>query len=174
MRVVIFLGYNDSGKTSAAVRVVEQLVKAGMKVGTLKHIHDQDFTIDTVGKDTWRHAMAGASTVVALAPKELAIIDKGDTGNLTIDNLLRIFSSRHIDYLIIEGLYRKLSRRKGVTRILCAKTLEEAKELLSIHPRPVCILNTKDGGETAIEGIPVLVLPEDMKKLMDLIGGSGA
>jgi molybdopterin-guanine dinucleotide biosynthesis adapter protein len=170
VKVIIFLGYSNSGKTTALTRVVGQLVKDGKKVGTLKHIHDQDFTIDTEGKDTWRHASAGATTVVALAPNEVAIIEKGDTSNLTIDGLFSVFSSRSVDYLLVEGLYRKLSRRKGVTRILCARTLKEARELLRIHPRPVCILNRGVKGETSVEGVPVLSLPKDMGRLMRLIG----
>jgi molybdopterin-guanine dinucleotide biosynthesis adapter protein len=170
VKVIIFLGYSNSGKTTALTRIVSQLVKDGKKVGTLKHIHDEDFTIDTEGKDTWRHASAGATTVVALAPKEVAIIEKGDTRDLTIDGLFDVFSSRSVDYLLIEGLYRKLSRRKGVTRILCARTLKDARELLRIHPRPVCILNHKAKGETSVDGIPVFSLPQDMGRLMRLIG----
>jgi len=170
VKVIVFLGYSDSGKTTALTRVVSQLVKAGKKVGTLKHIHDEDFTIDTEGKDTWRHASAGATTVVALAPREIAIIEKGDTSNMTIDGLFSVFSSRGVDYLLIEGLYRKLSRRRGVVGILCAKTLEDARELLRIHPRPVCILNRGVKGETRVDGVPVLTLPRAMGRLMHLIG----
>ena len=170
MKVVIFLGYSNSGKTTALTRVVGQLVKAGKKVGTLKHVHDEDFTIDTRGKDTWRHASAGATTVIALAPNEVAIIEKGDTSKMTIDELFRIFRSRNVDYLLIEGLYRRLSRRKGVTRILCAKTIEDARELLLVHPRPICILNRGAGGESSVEGIPLLTLPRDTSELMRLIG----
>ncbi len=167
------MGYSNAGKTSAIVSVVGQLVKAGRKVGTLKHIHDKDFTIDTEGKDTWRHSSAGASTVIALAPNELTIIEKGDTTGLTLDELFGIFRSRGVDYLLVEGLYRRLSKRRGVTRILCARNLEEAKELLALHPRPVCILNRGEDKGTAFEGIPVLTLPRDMGNLMSLIGEPG-
>ena len=170
MKVVIFLGYSNSGKTTALTRVVGQLVKAGKKLGTLKHVHEEDFTIDTRGKDTWRHASAGATTVIALAPNEVAIIEKGDTSKMTIDELFRIFRSRKVDYLLIEGLYRRLSRRKGVTRILCAKTIEDARELLLVHPRPKCFLNRGAGGVSSVEGIPLLTLPRDTSELMRLIG----
>ena len=170
MKMVVFLGYSNSGKTSAIVKVVRQLVKQVKRVGTLKHIHDKDFTIDTKGKDTWRHAAAGSSTVVALAPKELTVIEKGDTSNLTIDQLIGIFKSRGVDYLLIEGLYRRLSRRRGVMRILCARSNEEAEELLRIHPKPLCILNRKHPRGETLAGIPVLSLPRDMPLLMRLMG----
>ena len=174
MKVIVFLGYGDGGKTTAIVGVASQLVKAGKKVGTLKHIHDEGFTIDTMGKDTWRHASAGASVVVALAPNELTTIEKADTHELALDQLFGIFRSRHVDYLLIEGLYRKLSRRKDVMRILCVKTSKEAKELLAIHPKPMCILTRKEGGERAIQGIPVMKLPRDLAKVMKLIRRSEA
>lgn len=169
MRTVIFLGYSNSGKTYAIVSVVRELVKAGLKVGTLKHIHEADFTIDTKGKDTWRHAAAGASTVVALAPNELTVIEKKDTSRVTIDELIRIFKGHGVDYLIVEGLYRKLSRRRGVVRILCARSNEEASELLRVHPRPLCILNSGTVDEAHSQGLPLLRLPKDLGRLMKLI-----
>lgn len=169
MKVVVFLGYSNSGKTSAIVSVVGQLVREGLKVGTLKHIHDSDFTIDTAGKDTWRHASAGASTVVALAPNELTIIEKRDTTDLTLDRLFDIFRSRNVDYLIIEGLYRRLSKREDVTCVLCAENLKQARELLAKHPRPVCILNRGGAAGESYEGIPVLSLPRDLGQLVELI-----
>lgn len=169
MRTVVFLGYSNSGKTYAIVGVVKELAKAGMKVGTLKHIHEADFTIDTKGKDTWRHAAAGASIVVALAPKELTIIEKKNTGNMTIDELILIFKRRGVDYLIVEGLYRKLSTRRRVVRILCARSRKNVVELLRIHPKPACILcsGTMDG--EYFQHVPILRLPKDMKRLMKLI-----
>lgn len=172
MKTVVFLGYSNSGKTSAIVSVVKQLVKAGNKVGTLKHIHDEDFTIDTKGKDTWHHAAAGASTVVAVAPKELTVIDRKDTRRLSVDDLMRIFEHRGVDYLLIEGLYRRLSRRRGVVRILCARSSKETAELLKLHPRPVCILDRGASQGRLSHGIPVIRLPRDLPLLMNLIEGT--
>jgi molybdopterin-guanine dinucleotide biosynthesis protein MobB len=172
MKTVVFLGYSNSGKTTSLVRVVEALAESGMKVGTLKHIHDEGFTIDTKGKDTWRHAAAGASTVVALAPQELTIIEKGDTKNLSIDHLIRIFKLRGMDYLLIEGLYRRLSRRRGVVRVLCVRSNVEAIQMLRLHPNPVCIVNRGGAKDETLRGIPVLHLPRDMPVLLQLIGAS--
>jgi molybdopterin-guanine dinucleotide biosynthesis protein MobB len=167
---VVFFGYSDSGKTQAITSVAGELVKRGMKVGTLKHIHDEDFTIDTEGKDTWRHAAAGASVVVALAPNELTIIEREDTRAMTIDELLHIFRSRRVDYLLIEGLYRKLSKRPNVSRVICARSTEEASGLLAEHPKPICILHRKPQHASSLQGVPLLHLPRDMGRLLELIG----
>ena len=169
MKTVLFLGFRKSGKTFAIVMVSKELVKRGDNVGTLKHIHDKDFSIDTEGKDTWRHAAAGASTIVSMAPRELAIIEKRDTTNLTIDHLIGIFASRDVDYLLIEGLYGRFSRRRGVVLVLCATSARQARELLRLHPKPVCILDNSAGGIGSIQGIPILRLPRDLPVLMNLI-----
>ena len=167
---MVFFGYSNSGKTRTIVRVAKELVKRGKKVGTLKHIHQEDFTIDKKGKDTWLHAAAGASVVVALAPNELTTMEKGDTRGVTIDELLRIFDSRHVDYLLIEGLYRKLSRKRKVTRILCTKSDEETAELLREHPKPICIIDAGSRRATHFRGVPLLRLPRDTGRLLRLIG----
>ena len=170
MKTVVFFGYSGSGKTRAIVSVAKELVKKGNKVGTIKHIHDEDFTMDTKGKDTWLHASAGASVIVALAPNELTTIEKKDTRNMTIDELLRIFRSKGVDYLVIEGLYRKLSKSHDIVPILCAKSSEDAVALLGLHPRPVCILHRNPGGARYLRGVPLLRLPKDLGRLLELIG----
>lgn len=170
MKTVVFFGYSGSGKTRAIVSVVKRLVKKGKKVGTLKHIHDENFTMDTKGKDTWLHAAAGASMVVALAPEELTIIEKKDTRGMTIDELLRTFRNKHLDYLLIEGLYRRLSRRRDVIPILCAKSSSDAAELLEGYPRPICILYRSPSGAKYFQSVPLLHLPKDLDRLLELIG----
>jgi molybdopterin-guanine dinucleotide biosynthesis protein MobB len=170
LKTVVFFGYSNGGKTRAITGVAKELVNEGMKVGTMKHIHDKDFTIDTKGKDTWRHAAAGASVVVALAPNELTTIEKEDTRAMTIDELLYIFKSRHVDYLLIEGLYRKLSRRRNVVRVFCTRSLDEAADLLRKHPKPICILNVRPHRATHFQGVLLLRLPRDIRRLRKLIG----
>jgi molybdopterin-guanine dinucleotide biosynthesis protein B len=81
LRAVVVSGFKKSGKTAVVEGLVRELVKRGYRVGTIKHIREKEFSMDSPGKDTWRHAKAGASVVVSLAPTEVAIIKKGP-GNL--------------------------------------------------------------------------------------------
>ena len=71
LKIVSFLGYKESGKTTALEHVCRKLTQNGWKVGTLKHIHEPEFTIDHKGKDTFRHAQAGAAVVVSVSKKEI-------------------------------------------------------------------------------------------------------
>ncbi|MDG6925766.1 MAG: molybdopterin-guanine dinucleotide biosynthesis protein B [Nitrososphaerota archaeon] len=171
MKIVLILGYSGAGKTSAISSIIRALTEQGRRVGTLKHIHEPSFTIDTKGKDTWKHAEAGASVVVALAPHELTIVRRGDTRRMTLDELLPIYRGAGVDYLLIEGLYMKLRKREGLVRILCADSGKDARDLLSVHPAPVCILAKTILTETGeFQGIPILSLPRDIKKVITMIG----
>ena len=61
MHIIAVVGGRKSGKTTAVEVLVEGLVEHGYKVATVKHVSQKNFTMDTEGKDTWRHAKAGAS-----------------------------------------------------------------------------------------------------------------
>jgi len=56
-------GNSDSGKTTLIVKLVEQLVKEGYLVATIKQTK-KAISMDTKRKDTWRHHGAGAELVV--------------------------------------------------------------------------------------------------------------
>ncbi|MBE3120988.1 MAG: molybdopterin-guanine dinucleotide biosynthesis protein B [Thermoplasmata archaeon] len=56
-------GNSDTGKTTLIVKLVEQLVKEGYLVATIKQTK-KAISIDTKRKDTWRHHGAGAELVV--------------------------------------------------------------------------------------------------------------
>lgn len=172
MKIVLVLGYSGAGKTTAIGSMTKALTKSGKKVGTLKHISDPNFTIDTKGKDTWRHANAGAAIVVALSAKELTIIKKGDMRRTTFDEIVSMFQGAKVDYLLVEGMYMKLRERKDTVRVLCARNKEEAKDLMSRHPTPACVLTGPGRGDFQEEfgGVPVLSVPRDTRKVLALIG----
>lgn len=70
---VSIVGYANSGKTTLLEKLIPELKRRGYRVATIKH-HHHDFDIDRPGKDTWRHAAAGAETVVLASPKKIAVI----------------------------------------------------------------------------------------------------
>ncbi|OGQ40569.1 MAG: molybdopterin-guanine dinucleotide biosynthesis protein B, partial [Deltaproteobacteria bacterium RIFCSPLOWO2_01_FULL_42_9] len=75
--MVSIVGKSGSGKTTLLEKVVAELTKRGYRVGTIKHdVHG--FEIDHEGKDSWRHKMAGAKTVVLSSPDRVAVIKDVD------------------------------------------------------------------------------------------------
>jgi molybdopterin-guanine dinucleotide biosynthesis protein B len=119
-KMVAVVGFKKSGKTIVVESLVRELVRRGHRVGTVKHIREPDFTIDQKGKDTWRHARAGASIVISVAPREVATIDRR-AGKLE-DVVRRI---RGIDFLVIEG-FREL---KGIPKIVVVRSESDLKKL---------------------------------------------
>ncbi|MFQ5887918.1 MAG: molybdopterin-guanine dinucleotide biosynthesis protein B, partial [Candidatus Hydrothermarchaeales archaeon] len=91
-----------SGKTTTVECLVRELTSRGYKVGTIKHIHEEDFTIDTEGKDTWRHTKAGAKIVVSAAPKEVCAIKKL-YGRDRFKEAVHMLEGESLDYIIVEG-----------------------------------------------------------------------
>lgn len=71
--VVSFVGKSGSGKTTFLIKVVEELVKRGYNIGTIKH-DAHSFDIDHKGKDSYRHKKAGATVVALSSPEKFAII----------------------------------------------------------------------------------------------------
>lgn len=67
-----------SGKTTAIVYLTEHLTRLGFRVAVVKHVHTEGFTFDAKGKNTWRHAEAGACIVIGVAPNELATFERNE------------------------------------------------------------------------------------------------
>ncbi|MGA2876111.1 MAG: molybdopterin-guanine dinucleotide biosynthesis protein MobB [Nitrososphaerales archaeon] len=174
MKIVLFHGFSGGGKTTALTSISRAIVKARLgKIGTIKRIHDRDFSIDSKGKDTWLHASSGSSVVVAVAPKEIDIIRREeDTSTISLREILGIFTRSKVDYLLVEGLHQKFENARNVKRIICAKNEAQAKDLMKIHHGNILFVTGKFANKSRgkeINGIPVFSLPRDGAKALHLI-----
>ena len=103
MDVIAVIGAGqNSGKTTAVEALVREFKKRGIKVGTIKQIHEGNFTIDKKGKDSWRHAEAGAEIVVAASPSEVAAIKRIE-GKNRFKEALALLKGQELDLVIVEG-----------------------------------------------------------------------
>ncbi len=120
VRAVAVVGYREVGKTKIVEGLVRELSKRGHRVATVKHVVERGFSIDRPGKDTWRHARAGARVVVSLAPRELATIERraAKLGEV-------LHGLERSDFVIIEGF--KVSR--GLPKIVVARTGADLRKL---------------------------------------------
>jgi len=127
MSIIAVVGSRKSGKTTAVEALVNGLTKKGYKVATVKHIHGIDFTIDTKGKDTWRHTEAGAFITLGVAPNELVFIKKTDT---TEYGLTKIVShcEDEADVIVLEGFRNLVAQDPYIPKVVAVKTIEEVKE----------------------------------------------
>ena len=71
---VSIVGKSGVGKTTFMEKLIPALRRRGWRVATVKHHAHPGFDFDIPGKDTWRHAKAGSSTVLIVSPGKLAMI----------------------------------------------------------------------------------------------------
>jgi molybdopterin-guanine dinucleotide biosynthesis protein MobB len=114
---VAFVGGHNSGKTSVIVELVPRLAARGLRVGTLKH-STRDAADDVTGKDSERHASAGASVGAFVTPRRTTTRHFGEEEPLE-KVLERDFTD--CDLVLVEG-YKSLPVpkievvREGVAR----------------------------------------------------------
>jgi molybdopterin-guanine dinucleotide biosynthesis protein MobB len=121
--VIAVVGGKKSGKTTTIERATKELVSRGHSVCAVKHVSEPDFTIDSKGKDSWRFAQAGAKTIITVAANEIATIEKGNTENLSLENVLQ--KCRGSDIIFIEG-FKNLVKADDVQKIVIVGSVEEA------------------------------------------------
>lgn len=101
--IISFVGRSDSGKTTYLEKLIAEMKRRGYKVATVKHdVHG--FEMDVPGKDTWRHAQAGADTVCISSPWKVAIIKKVER-ELTLEEVAARIDG--VDIIFTEGYKRE-------------------------------------------------------------------
>lgn len=97
--VISVIGPSGVGKTTLLEGLLPLLKKRGLLVAVVKH-HGGDFDIDQPGKDTWRLARAGATTVALSSPVKFAVIRRVEK-ELTLEEILPTLGGP--DLVITEG-----------------------------------------------------------------------
>lgn len=72
--IISVIGRKKAGKTTVLERLIVGLKARGYRVATIKHHIHYGFSIDSPGKDTWRHAAAGADVVAISSPDRLVLM----------------------------------------------------------------------------------------------------
>ena len=112
--LIAIVGKSDSGKTTLIEKVVPELLKLGLRVGTVKH-DAHSFEIDHPGKDSWRHGQAGAHAYAISSPERLAFITKLD-GEMPLTDIARRFFA-DFDLVVAEGYKRTAPHRVELFRV---------------------------------------------------------
>lgn len=66
--IISVVGKSKSGKTTLIEKLIAHFRQRGCRIATIKHHFHTDKSLDTPGKDTYRHAAAGAEQVVIISP----------------------------------------------------------------------------------------------------------
>lgn len=97
------IGRKNSGKTTLIVDLVQHLSSLGYRIGTIKHTHHQH-ELDTPGKDSYRHRLAGAAAVGIVSPSMSAVFwppAPNESEPTRYDLLLASFPK--CDIVLVEG-----------------------------------------------------------------------
>ncbi len=172
--IVTFIGWHDSGKTTLATGVVTELKALGYRVAVIKSSSEEGLVFDTPGTDTYKHKVAGADSVLLVAPDQMVL--QTANSDLSLTTLAhRYFPD--VDIVIGEGFKkaRKVAKievcrnrdqnlRQEVHGVIavasdlegisgdCIFRLDEAKEIAAFIEKRFL---SREGGRTEITSLLV-------------------
>ena len=115
--VIGFAAWSGTGKTTLMEQIERILTERGLRVGVIKH-DGHGFDLDQPGKDSYRHAQAGAETVVITSPEKTAVLEqRGETLDECIQKI------GHADVVLVEGFKNEPIPKIGISRKSTGKGL---------------------------------------------------
>lgn len=109
MRIVAIVGRSGSGKTTLIEKLIGAARARGLTVSTIKHTHHHGIELDTPGKDSHRHRMAGAAEVIVASDAGWARI-AASRQPASLETLLS--ELRPVDLVLVEGFKQLESLRR--------------------------------------------------------------
>ena len=125
---IAFIGYQNSGKTTLVEKVIAELTRRGLRVGSLKHHGHHGFDIDVPAKDSWRHHQAGSKHVGLICGTRWAeYADTREEDEMPARELLARYTD--VDVVIVEGYKAEgfdniVVARSGVDRLRGRSSLD--------------------------------------------------
>ena len=125
---IAFIGYQNSGKTTLVEKVIAELTRRGLRVGSLKHHGHHGFDIDVPAKDSWRHHQAGSKHVGLICGTRWAeYADTREEDEMPARELLARYTD--VDVVIVEGYKTEgfdniVVARSGVDRLRGRSSLD--------------------------------------------------
>ncbi|MGQ9719014.1 MAG: molybdopterin-guanine dinucleotide biosynthesis protein B [Nitrososphaerales archaeon] len=171
-KIVAVIGRSGSGKTSTVEHLIANLSREGFSVGTIKHVHELDFTIDTKGKDTWRYGKAGAKAIAIIAPTEVDIIMKKSHSQISLDDIIKKLEGEGLDVIFLEGFHSLIAKRGDVLKIVTAKGEEDLGRIMEGTAPPIlAITGTVAKLKPRLSGfeVPIIDMYSEGGRLVQLV-----
>ncbi len=158
--VIGVAGWKNSGKTTLTVRLVEEFVRRGLKVATVKHAH-HSFRIDDEDTDSARHRRAGAGQVAIVSSERVALVTElSGRGEPNFPDVIDMLAP--CDLIVVEGYKTapilKVEARRGASRT--------KQPLAATDPNVIAI--AADHAVTDAGAVPVFAL-DDVEGIADLV-----
>jgi molybdopterin-guanine dinucleotide biosynthesis adapter protein len=159
MRIIGFAGWSGSGKTTLIAKLIPSLVARGLMVSTVKHAH-HGFDVDTPGKDSYTHRLAGATEVMVASSRRWALMHElRGRDEPSVYDLLEKLSP--VDLVLVEGFKSARHPRIEVFRQALGKPPfhrdnPDVAGIVSDVPFPDTALPVVDIND--VEGVVALIL----------------
>jgi molybdopterin-guanine dinucleotide biosynthesis protein B len=120
MHVFGIVGRKNSGKTHLVTRLVRLGTAHGLRVSTIKHAHHA-FDVDTPGKDSYEHRVAGAHEVLVASAARWALMhEHREADEPSLQELLARLAP--CDLVLVEGFKREVRERIEIYRASCGQS----------------------------------------------------
>ena len=100
MKVIGFIGYSNTGKTTLIEKLIPLFIARGLKVSTVKNAH-HGFDMDRPGKDSFRYRQAGSAQVLIATSERWALLTEVRGGPAPLDALIAQLAP--CDLVLVEG-----------------------------------------------------------------------
>jgi molybdopterin-guanine dinucleotide biosynthesis protein B len=168
--LVAAVGMSGSGKTTVLELLISSLTREGYRVGAIKHIHRENFTIDREGSNTWRFSKAGSKITVAISPEETTIIKKTKTSLDDLDKIVKQLEDENLDIIFIEGFHSFILKNQGILKIFTAENAQDLDKTLGESVPPIlAITGLVAKNKPTSSYIPYIDLPSEAAKLIELV-----
>lgn len=150
MKALGFAAFSGMGKTTLLEQLIAALRARGQRVSTVKHAH-HDVDIDIPGKDSWRHRQAGASEVLLVCNKRLALVREFATEqDLDVHAMLAELDAS-VDWVLIEGFKHGDLPKVEIWRAPDAASGKPAKPLCFPNDPQVVALATDNAAALPVQ-----------------------
>jgi len=156
MKVFSVIGLHNSGKTTACENLIKYIKQAGFSVSSIKDIHQDNFTMEKPGSNSFRHLQASDTCVFARGKKETYMIWNRQ---LSFKEMLNHLNT---EWVIIEGM-----RETPLPKIIAAKNINEVDSLLD--DLVFAITGAFSEELTEYKGIPCLNAKNNLEALGKLV-----
>lgn len=157
--IIGIAGWKKSGKTTLAVRLVEEFTHRGLRVATVKHAH-HEFQVDDGQTDSARHRRAGAKETAVIGGKRWAIVHElKNEPEPDFEEVIAWLSPA--DLVIVEGY-----KTAPIPKIEARRSAQfDKRSLVDDDPMVIAI-----AADHVVEGasVPVFHL-DDVEKLANMI-----
>jgi molybdopterin-guanine dinucleotide biosynthesis protein B len=168
--LVGIVGWKKSGKTTLAVRLIEEFTARGLRVSSIKHAHHA-FQIDEGETDSARHRRAGAGQVAIVSAARWALVT--ELGSAPEPDFADVVAKlQPCDLVVVEG-YKSARIPKIEARRL------QARERRPLAPDDPMIFAVAADHAVEDTTLPVFQLgdisgiADIIEKRLDLVGGRG-